>query len=136
MHVIIILYKFNIITMKKSILALFLLLSVALTFGQTVNSGFEGLWKPTSNNKVNISFWKDKENNIQTKQYDTRDGEVLHIISINVSAEEIIVEAMCESTQWYSNSVYSMETETGMLKCVTTNQLGSFESYYEKQTNN
>lgn len=135
MRVIIILYKFNIITMKNSILSLFLLLSVTFTFGQTVNSDFEGLWKPTSNNKVNISFWTDKNNNIQTKQYDTRDGEVLSILSISNLSEEIIVEAMCESTQWYSSSVYSMEAGTGMLKCVTTNQLGSFESYYEKSNN-
>jgi hypothetical protein len=116
--------------MKK--LILILLLTVSFSFGQTKISDFEGFWKPTSNTYVNVSFWLDKNNNIQTEKYDTRDGEVLSVLSIKNSGEELTVETLCESTKWYSVSVYSIDKYTKMLKCSTTNILGTYESYYEK----
>ena len=116
--------------MKKFILIL--LLAASFSFGQTKVSDFEGFWKPTANTYVNVSFWLDKEGNLQTSKYDTRDGEQLQILSISVSNNEVTVESLCRSNQWSSISVYSVDEYTKMLKCSTTNILGTYEYYFEK----
>ena len=130
MCVIIILYKFNIITMKNIILIL--LFTVSFSFGQTKLSDFEGFWKPTANTYVNVSFWLNKEGNLQTSKYDTRNGEELQILSISVLNDEVTVESLCKSNQWNAISVYSIDKYTKMLKCSTTNILGTYEYYLEK----
>lgn len=117
--------------MKKQLLIAIILISSFYSFGQDKFDSFIGMWKPTSTNKVNVLFWKDKNGDIKTNQYDTRDGETLEILSIKKENEEITVETLCRSNDWYSSSVYSLESNTGMLKCITNNSIGSFESYYE-----
>lgn len=119
--------------MKKLI---FTLLVGTLAFGQTSNLEFAGLWKPTGTNKVTTLFWHDQNNTLQVKLEDNRDCESLRIISVKLIGDSVIVEAVCKSNEWYSSSVYSLEYGTGMLRCVVTNALGSFESYFEKQNNN
>jgi len=122
--------------MKKLILVTLLSLFGTLTFGQVKNLEFIGLWEPTGTNKITSLFYQNEDNTLQIQLKDKRDGELLHIISIKSIDDNVIVEAECESNNWYSSSVYSFESGTGMLKCVVTNALGSFESYFEKQKNN
>jgi hypothetical protein len=117
--------------MKKHLLILIIFISCFYSFGQDKFDNFVGMWKPTGTNKVNVLFYKDKNGGIKTNQYDTRDGETLEILSIKKENEEIVVETLCRSNDWYSSSVYSLEVHTGMLKCITNNSIGSFESYYE-----
>ena len=116
--------------MKK--LIAILLLTATFSFGQIKKSDFEGYWEPIGNTYVNVSFWTDENNNIKTKKCDSRDGEILHILSISLSNNEITVESLCESNQWYSVSVYSIDKYNKLLKCSTTNVLGTYESYYKK----
>lgn len=113
-------------------LILILLFTASFSFGQTKLSEFEGFWKPTSNTYVNVSFWLDKNGNLQTSKYDTRNGEELQILSISVSNNEVTVESLCKSNQWNAISVYSIDKYTKMLKCSTTNIFGTYEYYLEK----